>query len=149
VIVATAELEQLRGRVVMVDGGFDPLHAGHVAYFRAAAELGDRVLCNVSPDEWIERKHPVLLRQHERAAIIDAIRWVDYTHPSAVPTVDVLAVLRPRVYAKGTDWADRLPEDERRICHAYGIEIVFLDTVLDSSTGILRRYREANERAAR
>jgi glycerol-3-phosphate cytidylyltransferase-like family protein len=41
-IVATEQLGAHRGRVAMVDGGFDPLHGGHVAYFREAARLGVR-----------------------------------------------------------------------------------------------------------
>ena len=34
----------------MVDGGFDPLHEGHIAYFAAAAELGVPVLCNLASE---------------------------------------------------------------------------------------------------
>ena len=109
-IVSTEDLGRYRGAVTMVDGGFDPLHHGHVAYFEAAAALGLPVLCNVSSDEWVARKHPPLLDQAERAAIIDAIRWVDYTHLSAVETVDVLRLLSPRYYAKGADWEGRLPD---------------------------------------
>jgi cytidyltransferase-like protein len=140
VIVSTEDLGRYRGAVTMVDGGFDPLHHGHVAYFEAAAALGLPVLCNVSSDEWVARKHPPLLDQAERAAIIDAIRWVDYTHLSAVETVDVLRLLSPRYYAKGADWEGRLPTDELAVCAEIGTEVVDLDTVVDSSTAILERY---------
>src|SRR5436309_1306768 len=102
-IVATRELSGHRGRVTMVDGGFDPLHPGHVAYFEAAAALGLPVLCNVSPDEYVARKHPPFLAQEERATIVDAIRFVDYTHLSRGTTNDVLRLLEPRYYAKGED----------------------------------------------
>lgn len=141
-IVATTDLPGLAGRVTMVSGGFDPLHPGHVAYFRAAAELGLPVLCNVSGDAWVARKHPPLLTQDERVALIDAIRFVRYTHAERTATEDVLALLRPRYFAKGADWRDRLPESERRVCAAHGIEVVFLDTVSDSSTDVLRRFQE-------
>lgn len=146
-IVASADLDRLAGQVAMVDGGFDPLHPGHVEYFRAAAELELPVLCNVSSDEWVARKHVPLLTQEERAALIDAIRFVDYTHLSSGSTASVLRALRPRVYAKGADWEDRLPAEERRLCEELEIEIVFLDTVSRSSTDILLRYEQA--RAAR
>jgi D-beta-D-heptose 7-phosphate kinase/D-beta-D-heptose 1-phosphate adenosyltransferase len=142
VIVATSELPGLAGRVTMVSGGFDPLHAGHVAYFQAASELGLPLLCNVSSDEWVARKHPPLLTQAERVQVIDAIRVVDYTHAEQTTTEDVLARLRPRYFAKGADWRDRLPEEERDVCAEHGVEIVFLNTVVDSSTDVLRRYRE-------
>jgi len=145
VIVATEDLGRYRGDVTMVDGGFDPLHAGHVAYFRAAAALGLPVLCNLCPDEWIARKHPPLLAQAERAAILDAIRYVDYTHSSSLATAEVLRRLAPRHYAKGADWRDRLPAEELAVCAELGIDVVYLDTVVDSSTGILERYRRASD----
>ena len=126
----------------MVDGGFDPLHAGHVAYFREAAALGAPVLCNLASDEYVTRKHPPLLPQDERAAIIDAIRFVDYVHCSQTTTAAVLEALLPRFYVKGADWRDRaLPDAEVAVCERAGVEIVYLDTVLNSSTAILQRFR--------
>jgi cytidyltransferase-like protein len=143
VIVSTQELGDHRGQVTMVDGGFDPLHPGHVAYFEAAAALGSPVLCNVAPDGWVARKHPPLLPQADRAALVDAIRFVDYTHLAAGTTGAVLGALAPLYYAKGADWRGRLPAEELAICAELGIEVVYLDTVVDSSTGILERYRRA------
>jgi cytidyltransferase-like protein len=132
----------------MVDGGFDPIHAGHVRYFSAAAALGPPVLCNVAPDAWIAEKHPPLLRQEERGEVLDAFRSIEYVHLARSPTVDVLLELRPRYYAKGADWMDRLPEAEREACERWGVELVFLDTVTSSSTAILEQYeRERLSRA--
>ncbi len=139
-LVSTEQLGDHAGRVTMVDGGFDPLHPGHVAYFRAAALLGLPVLCNVSSDDWVGRKHAPLLTQAEHGVVIDALRDVAFTHLSSAPTVEVLRALRPRMYAKGADWRGRLPDEEVSACEALGIEIAFLDTVLDSSTRILARY---------
>jgi len=143
VIVASEQLGELRGRVSMVDGGFDPLHAGHIAYFREAAALGLPVLCNLAPDAWVERKHPPLLPQEERAQVVDAIRFVDYVHVADGPTVDTLRALRPRYYVKGTDWRDRLPDDETEACQELGIEVVFLDTMLGSSSELVERFARA------
>ena len=139
-IVPTSELPGLAGQVAMVSGGFDPLHSGHIAYFRAAAGLGVPLLCNVSDDEWVARKHPPLLTQAERVEVIDAIRFVAYTHAEQTTTRDVLELLRPRYFAKGADWRGRLPEEEHAVCEELGVEIVFLDTVVDSSSDILRRF---------
>lgn len=139
-IVATDDLARHRGEVTMVDGGFDPIHPGHIAYFEAAAALGPPVLCNVSADDWVAAKHPPLLSQAERARVLDAIRFVSYTHLASMPTVEVLEILEPRYYAKGADWRGRLPAEELRVCAERGIEVVYLDTVVDSSTAILERY---------
>jgi cytidyltransferase-like protein len=142
-IVPTEQLAEHRGRVAMVDGGFDPLHPGHIRYFAAAAQLGVPLLVNVSSDAYVSRKHPPLLAQAERGTLIDAFRVVDLVHLSEGPTVDVLRELRPRYYVKGEDWRDRLPADELVVCREHGIEVVFLDTVTDSSTAILSRYASA------
>jgi D-beta-D-heptose 7-phosphate kinase/D-beta-D-heptose 1-phosphate adenosyltransferase len=142
VIVPTERLHELRGAVAMVDGGFDPLHAGHVAYFREASLLGLPVLCNVAPDEWVARKHPPLLAQAERAAVIDALRDVAYTHLAPGSTREVLELLAPRYYVKGGDWRGRLPAEELEACAHAGIEVVLLDTVTNSSTALLERWRE-------
>jgi cytidyltransferase-like protein len=142
VIVATDELGALAGTVTMVSGGFDPLHPGHLAYFRAAADLGAPLLVNVSHDEWVGRKHVPFLTQTERIQLIDALRMVDYVHAEQGMTAEVLELLRPRYFAKGADWEGRLPDDELAVCAEHGVEVVFLDTVVDSSTDVLRRFEE-------
>ena len=53
-ILEFSQLKNYRGRVAMVDGAFDPLHRGHVEYFRAAAETLDvPLLCNVASDRYV------------------------------------------------------------------------------------------------
>ena len=121
----------------MVDGGFDPLHDGHVEYFVAAAELGLPVLVNVTGDHYVTRKHPVLLPADRRASVIDALAAVDYVHVSNGSTADVLTTLQPRHYVKGADWKGQLPEEQVLICERYGIDVVFVDTVRNSSTRLI------------
>jgi cytidyltransferase-like protein len=139
-IVAFEDLAGYRGSVAMVDGAFDPLHAGHIAYFQQVTELGVPVLCNVAPDKYVERKHAPLLPQADRARLIDALRPIDYVHVNPHDTETVLRELRPKFYVKGNDWERKLPDEQIAICREVGTEIVYLDTVLDSSTGVLRRF---------
>lgn len=146
VILTFDDLPRHRGAVVMVDGCFDPLHAGHIAYFSAATELGHPVLCNIAPDSYLKTKHPPLLSQSDRATVLDAIRYISFTHPSGVSTGEVLSQLRPRAYVKGADWVGKVPADQVEICQRFGIEIVLLDTIRDSSRRILQRYTEAAAR---
>ena len=42
--------------VVLVSGGFDPLHSGHLEYFRAAKKLADSLCVCVNSDDWLTRK---------------------------------------------------------------------------------------------
>ncbi|MEQ1757957.1 MAG: adenylyltransferase/cytidyltransferase family protein [Vicinamibacterales bacterium] len=139
-ILTFAELPALAGKVAMVDGAFDPLHRGHIEYFRMASELGVPVLCNVASDRYVRTKHRPLLGEEQRAAIVDAIRYISYTYIYEVDTETVLRQLRPRYYVKGSDWRGRLPAQQIDICRDNGIEIVYLDAVLDSSSRILKDY---------
>ena len=147
-ILGFDDLISLRGKVTLVDGGFDPLHAGHVAYFRAAKARGLPVLCNVAPDSYIATKHAVLLPQDARCQVIDAFGDVDYVHPSQGATAAVLEQLRPAIFFKGNSWNGVLPPEETAICQKHGIEIVFADTVLDSSSRRLADWQDLPGRVA-
>ena len=99
------------------------------------------LLCNVASDRYVRTKHRPLLPEDQRAAILDAIRYLDYVHIYQIDTETVLRQLRPRYYVKGSDWRDRgLPPEQRVICRDHGIDIVYLDTVLDSSSRLLKEY---------
>ena len=140
-ILSFEQLAHYRHQVAMVDGAFDPLHHGHIAYFKAARELGLPVLCNVASDRYVATKHRPLLTETQRATVIDAIRYIDYVHIYQIDTETVLRQLRPRYYVKGSDWRARgLPPEQIAICAEFGIEIAYLDTVLDSSSRLLQRY---------
>jgi cytidyltransferase-like protein len=147
VIVTFGDLPRHRGAVAMVDGAFDPLHAGHIEYFRQAAALGRPVLCNIASDTYVRTKHEPFLPGPERAAIIDAIRHIAFTHLSTTDTETVLRHLRPAYYVKGKDWEGRLPDAQVRICREHEIGIVYLDTVRDSSSRILDTYLRRTARA--
>ena len=140
-ILSFDDLKRYRGTVAMVDGAFDPLHRGHIEYFRAAAAAVARpLLCNVASDRYVRGKHPPLLPEDQRAAIVDAIRYIAYTHINEFDTETILRELRPTHYVKGKDWDGRLPPEQVRICAEHGIEVVYLDTIQDSSTRILERF---------
>jgi len=140
-ILTFDELPMYRGVVAMVDGAFDPLHRGHIEYFRTASEqLGVPLLCNVASDGYVRTKHPPLLPEDQRAAVVDAIRYISYTHVNQFDTETILKQLRPKYYVKGRDWEGRLPPEQVRVCADHGIGVVYLDTVFDSSSRILEQF---------
>ena len=63
---------------VLVTGGFDPLHSGHIAYFKAAKQLGTKLVVGINSDEWLARKKgkPFMPFQ-ERLSIIKELSVVD------------------------------------------------------------------------
>ena len=63
---------------VIVTGGFDPIHSGHIAYFEAARALGDRLVVGLNSDEWLTRKKGrAFMPLRERLGIVCNLRMVD------------------------------------------------------------------------
>jgi D-beta-D-heptose 7-phosphate kinase/D-beta-D-heptose 1-phosphate adenosyltransferase len=130
-------------KVVMVSGGFDPVHIGHVRMFEEAKKLGDRLVVVINNDNWKrqKRKH-VFMPEHERKEIIEAFGCVDEVlitrHPTDLEGAEAMSVnkellkIRPHIFANG---GDRNEEDaknpnsslyyEVEICKKLGIEMVF------------------------
>ena len=64
--------------VVLVSGGFDPLHSGQLAYFKAAKELGHSLCVCVNSDEWLTRKKgKPFMNIEERMAILKELKTPD------------------------------------------------------------------------
>src|SRR3989344_4066510 len=64
--------------VVVVSGGFDPIHAGHIQMLKEARKLGDSLVVILNNDNWLKkRKIHILMPEKERKAIIEAIAGVD------------------------------------------------------------------------
>jgi D-beta-D-heptose 7-phosphate kinase/D-beta-D-heptose 1-phosphate adenosyltransferase len=65
--------------IVLITGGFDPIHSGHIAYIKAAKKLGDLLVIGVNSDEWLTRKKgSAFMPFSERAEIIKNIVGVDF-----------------------------------------------------------------------
>lgn len=66
-------------RIVLVTGGFDPLHSGHIEYFKAAKKLGDILVVGANSDAWLARKKgAAFMPLQERTAILRALNGVDF-----------------------------------------------------------------------
>lgn len=66
-------------KIVLITGGFDPLHSGHIAYFKAAKQLGDILVVGVNSDAWLTRKKGTPFMPYmERSAIVRNIVGVDF-----------------------------------------------------------------------
>ena len=70
--------EEEQKTIVLVTGGFDPLHSGHIAYLEEARQLGDTLIVGLNSDAWLTRKKGrAFMPVDERGAIIDALGCVD------------------------------------------------------------------------
>ncbi len=64
--------------IVLVTGGFDPLHSGHIKYFISAKKLGDYLIVGINSDSWlIKKKGKPFLTLNEREIIIRNLKMVD------------------------------------------------------------------------
>jgi cytidyltransferase-like protein len=108
-------------KIVVVTGGFDPLHSGHIAYFQSARQLGDKLIVGVNSDEWLARKKgQPFMPLHERRQIVGSLKDVDATMTfddsdgSAVSLLEDLKLSYPYahiIFANGGDrTAKNIPE---------------------------------------
>lgn len=73
-------------KIVVLSGGFDPVHAGHIAMIREARELGDQLIIGLNSDAWLARKKgQAFMPWYHRATVLRAITgvtevlsWDDY-----------------------------------------------------------------------
>jgi cytidyltransferase-like protein len=116
-------------RVVVVSGGFDPLHIGHVRMIQEARKLGTRLVVIVNGDEFLVRKKGyAFMPLAERMEIVRALRDVD----DVVAAVDkdqtvceTLRLVKPDVFANGGDRRNAGEIPETAVCAELGIEMVF------------------------
>lgn len=65
-------------RIVVVSGGFDPMHSGHVSYLKEASEKGDYLIVALNSNEWLQKKKGnYFLEFNERKIIIENLYFVD------------------------------------------------------------------------
>jgi len=122
-------------KIILVTGGFDPCHSGHLAYFKAARTIGDRLIVGLNSDAWLTRKkgRPFMPVQ-ERLALVGNLNMVDEVvtyNDDDGSSCDAIRVVRARypnadiVFANGGDRTqDNIPEmsvQDSRVTFAFGV----------------------------
>ena len=65
-------------KIVVVSGGFDPIHSGHISYFKSAKGLGEKLIVALNSDAWlIKKKEKFFMPFEERKIIIENLSMVD------------------------------------------------------------------------
>jgi cytidyltransferase-like protein len=65
-------------KIIVVSGGFDPIHSGHIAYLKAAKQHGDKLVVALNSDAWlINKKNKFFMPFEERKIIIENLSSVD------------------------------------------------------------------------
>ena len=133
-------------KIVLTNGCFDMLHAGHVRYLQAARSEGDRLVVGVNGDSSVGvlkgAGRPVL-SEAARAALVAGLAAVDYVVIFDEANVEgLLRDLRPDVHAKGTDYTvETVPE--RQTAAELGIRVAIVGDPKNHSTrDLIARIRE-------
>ena len=121
--------------VVLVTGGFDPLHSGHIAYFKEAKKLGDTLVVGVNSDAWLTRKKGrPFMTGGERTSILQNLTMVDHcvlfdddddTSKEAIKNVRMMYPDAHIIFANGGDrTSENIPEmntDVGNISFEFGV----------------------------
>ena len=92
-------------KVVLVTGGFDPVHSGHIALFKAAQKLGDRLVIGINSDSWLSRKKgKPFMPFEERASIIQELKCVDEVIAFNDNDNTACAAITQLLSTKGSKW---------------------------------------------
>ena len=108
-------------KVVLITGGFDPIHSGHISYIKAAKQLGNLLIVGINSDAWLERKKGrAFMPASERRAIIENLYQVhkviefDDSDGTAIDAINKVKALYSRakiVFANGGDRTENnIPE---------------------------------------
>ena len=140
-------------KTVIVTGGFDPLHSGHIEYFKEAKKLGDRLVVGVNSDEWLVRKKGrPFMPFEERSKIIQELRVVDevigFNDNDGTANAAIFHVLSSTtdkvIFANGGDRTSKnIPEmnmfyDRMEVSFAFGVGG---ENKINSSSWILDEWK--------
>jgi len=123
--------------IVIVSGGFDPIHSGHIAYLEHAKKLGDKLIVAINSDDWLVRKKgSAFMPYYERETIVRSMAVVDNTitfNDADDTAIDAIAEVKKYyddceiIFANGGDRTPiNIPEvdafkDDPTVTFAYGI----------------------------
>jgi len=155
------------GKTVIVSGGFDPIHIGHIEMMKEAKSLGNKLVVVINNDNWIRKKRGAepFMPELERKAVVESIRYVDEvvltSHPKnpegakAMSVSEELEKIHPDIFANGGDRDEKNAADPNsslyhdiETCKRLGIEMVFnvgKSGKIQSSSWLIKKAVEAKK----
>jgi rfaE bifunctional protein nucleotidyltransferase chain/domain len=136
-IERSAALRAKGATVVLANGCFDVLHAGHVRYLEGARALGDLLVVGINADAQVAQLKGAgrpILPERERAEIVASLEVVSLVTIFEEPTVaELLLAIKPDFHAKGTDYTEETVP-ERDVVRSFGGRIAIVGDPKDHST---------------
>jgi len=132
---------------VMVSGGFDPVHAGHIRMIREASQHGD-VIIVANSDDWLYRKKGFIFMEYERRVeILNAIKGVilvDSVDDTDGTVCEAIRRLKPTYFANGGD-RGKTNTPEQTVCDEIGVQLLWGiggEEKVDSSSDLAQKVRD-------
>ena len=147
-------------KVILISGGFDPVHKGHIECIQKAKKLAEEVWIGLNNDSWLRRKKDrYFMKEGERKFIMESLRDVDYVYVMNPlihgddTAIDFIDHARKKfvnqngdlpkgvmAFGNGGDRTETTtPEND--VCNSYGIESVWgLGKKIQSSSWLLEKY---------
>jgi len=142
-----SESENRKKPTVMVSGGFDPVHAGHIRMIREASRYGD-VIVIANSDAWLYRKKGFVFMEFEkRVEILNAIKGVvlvDSVDDTDDTVCEAIERHKPTFFANGGD-RGRENTPEQKVCKKVGTDLLWSvggDAKVDSSSDLVKKFYE-------
>lgn len=139
-VARIAEARANGSTIVLANGCFDVLHAGHVRYLEGARALGDVLVVGINSDTQVAKlkgEGRPILPERDRAEIVASLEKVNLVTIFDEPTVtELLLALRPDIHAKGTDYTEETVP-ERDVVRSYGGRVAIVGDPKDHSTSQL------------
>jgi D-beta-D-heptose 7-phosphate kinase/D-beta-D-heptose 1-phosphate adenosyltransferase len=114
-------------KTIMVSGGFDPVHVGHIRMILEASKYGD-VIVVANSDDWLFRKKGFVFMEFEqRAEVLSSIKGVilvSGVDDSDGTVREAIRRLKPDIFANGGD-RKKHNTPEQFICEELGIEMLW------------------------
>jgi len=135
---------------VLVSGGFDPVHVGHIRLILDAAKFGD-VIVVANSDQWLYRKKGfVFMTFEQRKEILNSIKGVvlvDSVDDTDGTVCEAIKRLKPTYFANGGD-RGKTNTPEIAVCESLGIEMLWGvggDNKAESSSELVKRARQEKQ----
>lgn len=120
---------------VVVSGGFDPIHIGHIRMIQEAGKLGDELVVILNNDNWLmKKKNFVFMPEHERKEVLEGLHGVHKVviteheeNPEDMSVAKEIRKLKPHIFAQGGDRKDSksIPSTETLVCDELGCSIIY------------------------
>lgn len=144
-IAQTRSAKKAGQTIVLTNGCFDVLHAGHIRYLQGARELGDVLVAAINADAQVRALKGIgrpILPERDRAELVASIEVVDFVTIFDEPNVEqLLLAIQPDVHAKGTDYTEETVP-ERDVVRSFGGRVAIVGDPKNHSTSeMLKRFK--------